>query len=74
MPIFEFRCTVCDHVHEFLVRASGLPAETPCPACGAQALDKLMSAAAIGHRKTGGNAGRASCSRPSCTGCSSRCR
>lgn len=33
MPIFEYRCTVCEATHEVIVLASEQP-PTACPDCG----------------------------------------
>ena len=43
MPIFEYRCTECEHVSEF-VEKFDQPPQTTCPHCHAQALKKLISA------------------------------
>lgn len=43
MPLFEFRCTTCDHEFETLVRSSEQP---ECPECRSQVLEKLMSPSA----------------------------
>lgn len=48
MPFFSYRCPGCDTVFETLVRGDDIPA---CPQCGATALEKLLSAAAV-HGKT----------------------
>ena len=40
MPLFDYRCTTCDHQFEILVR--GREAVT-CPACGAPRPEKLLS-------------------------------
>jgi putative FmdB family regulatory protein len=49
MPIYEYRCTACGAAFEQLVRASDVPA---CPYCESGALERRMSAAAVGT--TGG--------------------
>ena len=43
MPIYEYACGNCDHRFETIQRASDDPLEE-CPACGAMALKKLLSA------------------------------
>jgi putative FmdB family regulatory protein len=43
MPLFEYRCTRCEHEFEALVRDAAWP---ECPACGATKPDKLLSAVA----------------------------
>jgi putative FmdB family regulatory protein len=42
MPIYEYRCTTCDHRFEELLSTSTSPAP-PCPECGATAVERLWS-------------------------------
>jgi putative FmdB family regulatory protein len=43
MPIFEYRCSACDHLEEVLQKHSDPPPDV-CPACGkAQTLAKELS-------------------------------
>ena len=51
MPIYEYRCTGCGYEMDKLQKISDPPL-TDCPACGRQALQKLVSAA--GFRLKGG--------------------
>lgn len=51
MPIYEYQCTKCGHELESLQKISDPPL-TDCPECGAQALQKRVSAA--GFRLKGG--------------------
>lgn len=51
MPIYEYECAECGHRHEAIQKMSDAPL-TDCPACGASALRKLVSAAAF--RLSGG--------------------
>ena len=51
MPIYEYECAECGHRHEAIQKFSDAPL-TDCPACGASALRKLVSAAAF--RLSGG--------------------
>lgn len=44
MPIFEYRCTSCQHEFETLVRTGDTPA---CPKCASHDLTKLLSLPAI---------------------------
>jgi len=46
MPIYEYQCTACGHHHEALQKVSDGPL-VDCPACGASALRKKVSAAAF---------------------------
>ena len=46
MPVYEYRCRACGHEFEHLV----LPGRTmpvPCPACGAEDVERLLSAFAV---------------------------
>jgi putative FmdB family regulatory protein len=47
MPIFEYRCTKCEHIYEELVARADSPAPA-CPKCEARVSEKLMSVFA-GH-------------------------
>jgi len=40
MPIYEYRCTACEHEFEQLVRTGDTPA---CPSCKAETLERLLS-------------------------------
>ena len=46
MPIYEYQCQACGKEHEALQKISDAPLED-CPACGASALKKMVSAAAF---------------------------
>ena len=52
MPIYEYRCTQCEHKLEALQRFSDAPLVT-CPACGKEALTKLVSAAGFQLKGSG---------------------
>jgi len=43
MPIYEYRCEVCGHLHEVLQRMSDSPL-TMCPKCGEEGLRKQLTA------------------------------
>lgn len=43
MPIYEYICIDCDHVHEALQKLGDTPL-VDCPACGKSALKKKVSA------------------------------
>lgn len=51
MPIYEYQCQSCGHLHEALQKVSDAPL-LDCPACGAPQLRKKISAA--GFRLKGG--------------------
>ncbi len=42
MPIYEYRCTACGEELELMQSIKAEPAKT-CPACGADALQRLIS-------------------------------
>jgi putative FmdB family regulatory protein len=46
MPIYEYQCGACGHTLETLQKISEPPLTT-CPACGAETLQKLISASAF---------------------------
>ena len=50
MPIYEYKCTACDHRLEKLQKMSEDPL-TDCPSCEKSTLSKLVSAS--GFRLTG---------------------
>jgi putative FmdB family regulatory protein len=62
MPIFEYRCSTCDHRFETLVRGADTPT---CPACDGEDLVKQLSTFAVG----GGPSPSRSLSAGSCTTC-----
>ncbi len=45
MPIFEYRCTACDHRFETIVFGDTPPA---CPNCASRELQKELSVFAVG--------------------------
>jgi len=52
MPIYEYRCKECAHDVEALQKLSDPPLVT-CPACGKNALQKLVSAAGFQLKGSG---------------------
>src|SRR5215218_9254955 len=52
MPIYEYRCSACSHELESLQKLSEAPLVT-CPACGAAALVKKVSAAGFQLKGSG---------------------
>ncbi len=43
MPIYEFRCLACNKKFELLLSITEDPENEPCPHCGAQKHQKLVS-------------------------------
>ncbi len=52
MPIYEYRCTECNHKLEALQSLRDAPLVT-CPACGKNALTKLVTAAGFQLKGSG---------------------
>ena len=52
MPIYEYKCTECEHRLEKLQRMSDDPLKE-CPECGEPALTKLVSASSFKLKGTG---------------------
>jgi len=51
MPLYEYRCEHCGHQREFLQKRDA--AAPACPACGAGAMGKLLSAAGFQLKGSG---------------------
>lgn len=45
MPLYEYRCSACDHTFELLVRRD---TELKCPTCQGTQLEKQLSVFAVG--------------------------
>jgi putative FmdB family regulatory protein len=43
MPIYEFKCTSCEHVFETVIWNSDAEMSIECPACGRTDLQRLLS-------------------------------
>ena len=52
MPIYAYRCTVCGHAKDVLQRMSD-PLLSTCPACGAEAFTKQVTAAGFQLKGSG---------------------
>jgi putative FmdB family regulatory protein len=52
MPIYEYKCSACSHELESLQKFADAPLVT-CPACGKDALTKLVSAAGFQLKGSG---------------------
>ncbi|HAW02120.1 MAG: FmdB family zinc ribbon protein [Limisphaerales bacterium] len=64
MPIYEFKCGNCKKDHEILVRSHNWSG-TPCPACGANQLQKKLSVFAASSSESEAT--------PPCSGTPSSC-
>ncbi len=52
MPIYAYRCEACGHAKDVLQKMSD-PVLTTCPACGAQAFQKQVTAAGFQLKGSG---------------------
>ena len=52
MPIYAYQCARCGHAQDMLQKMSDPPLKT-CPACGAEALAKQLTAAGFQLKGTG---------------------
>lgn len=52
MPIYGYRCSVCDHADDVMQKMSDAPL-TVCPKCGADAFVKQLSAAGFQLKGSG---------------------
>ena len=52
MPIYAYRCTACGHAQDVLQKISD-PLLTVCPACGASAFEKQVTAAGFQLKGSG---------------------
>ena len=52
MPIYAYRCTACGHAQDVLQKISD-PVLTTCPACGAEAYAKQVTAAGFQLKGSG---------------------
>jgi putative FmdB family regulatory protein len=74
MPIFEFKCSTCDHFFEVIVMGSGKDETVLCPECQSAEFERVVSTA---NFAMGGSAGQKAakgvttqernCSSGSCT-------
>ena len=55
MPLYDYACQACGAQSELLVRGAAAPA---CPACGSEALDRLLSLPAVRSAATRDVVGR----------------
>ncbi|MDT7835839.1 FmdB family zinc ribbon protein [Aquabacterium sp. OR-4] len=52
MPIYAYRCTACGHAKDVLQKMSD-PVLSTCPACGAEAFSKQLTAAGFQLKGSG---------------------
>jgi putative FmdB family regulatory protein len=57
MPLYEYRCPACQGRFEIIQHLGTLAAETVCPACGAQHVERQLSTFAVASGSMGGGSG-----------------
>lgn len=68
MPLYEYRCTECDHSFEILQRMGEGADGLDCPSCGEPRVEKQFSTFAAGSGSGTSNGVGASCGRGACGG------
>ncbi len=72
MPLYEYRCPDCQGRFEVIQQLGASAAETVCPACGAQHVERQLSTFAVSSGAMGGGSGAsAQSAAPSFSGCGS---
>jgi len=61
MPLYEFRCTQCEHVFEVMQRFSEAGTIPQCPYCQSAETQKKLSTVASFASSDGGSPSSASC-------------
>jgi putative FmdB family regulatory protein len=74
MPIYEFKCSKCDHFFEVIVMGSGKDEAVTCPKCQSPEFERVVSATnyamggSAGHKAAQGvTTQQRNCSSGSCT-------
>lgn len=64
MPIYEFRCSKCGNINEFILTGTG-EVEMKCSACGGEELERVLSSSnyAMGDSGSSGSAGPSASTR-----------
>ena len=65
MPIFEYKCTKCGKVSEFLEPA-GDAKKHVCADCGGDRMEKMLSTFAVGIKQAGSDSKCQSCTDGAC--------
>lgn len=70
MPLYEYRCPDCQGRFEVIQHLGTSAADTVCPACGAQHVERQLStfAVAAGGGPSAAPAESFGCGRPQCAG------
>jgi putative FmdB family regulatory protein len=63
MPIYEYRCSQCGRVSEFLIGVGQGNVEINCKYCGSKELSKMISAPSAVSGKIGSQHGKTCCGK-----------
>lgn len=66
MPIYEFRCTRCGSIQEFLVTSSSDQIEMKCKDCEGDELERVLSRVSYAMGASGGETASPSVTSKSC--------
>ena len=69
MPLYEYRCPDCQGRFEIIQHLGTSAAETVCPACGAQHVERQLSTFAVASGSMSGGSGASAMPAPSFAGC-----
>lgn len=53
MPIYEFYCSKCNMIYQFLVRSGNDEPNPKCPKCGSTQLERVMSTFSTSRKSSG---------------------
>ncbi len=66
MPIYEFRCTACDHIQEILVSSSSSEVAMKCEACQSEDMVRVLSCVSYAMGSSRGEASSPCVTTKSC--------
>ena len=66
MPIYEFRCTQCGNLQEFLLTNAAEQIDMKCGACQGEELERVLSRVGYAMGSSGGNDASPSVTSKSC--------
>ena len=66
MPIYEFRCTQCGNIQEFLLTTSTEQVEMKCGACQGDDLERVLSRVSYAFGSAGGDKSSPSATTKTC--------
>jgi putative FmdB family regulatory protein len=61
MPIYEYKCPKCGYQFETIHGVADLGRKKPCPQCGKEEAERVMSVFSCGGTKASENGGNSTC-------------